>query len=271
MTHALFRIDYGPAFRAAQLERRTLSVPAALRAFDGRSILFMTDLHVSRMFPEAALRRLVAQAKGLDADILCLGGDLAETEADQALAVRLLGELRPRLGAFAVLGNNDFEHLYHSARGLRAELLRAGIVTLADTEARLDLPGGARLRVAGLNALTEHTQPAAPFFAGSAEGELRLMLAHYPKSIRLHLQNCAAPPHLALAGHTHGGQFRFLGLTPYAIGFEWRKTSHALPVSGWTDALGFPMLISPGVGTSRLPFRLNVPPAIHLITIRAGA
>ena len=63
MTHSLFRIDYGPAFRAAQLERRTLSVPAALRAFDGRSILFMTDLHVSRMFPEAALRRRAKTAR----------------------------------------------------------------------------------------------------------------------------------------------------------------------------------------------------------------
>ncbi|MBQ8952740.1 MAG: hypothetical protein IJ048_01370, partial [Clostridia bacterium] len=229
----------------------------------------MTDMHVSRMFPEAALERLLAQAKALDADIVCLGGDFAETEADQALAVRLLETLRPRLGAFAVLGNNDFEHFYHSARGLRAELLRAGIVTLVDTEVRLDLPGGASLRVAGLNALPERTQPAAPLFAGTNEGEFRLLLAHYPKSILLHLDDCAAPPHLALAGHTHGGQFRFLGLTPYSIGFEWRKTSRALPVSGWTEEPGFPMLISPGVGTSRLPFRLNVPPAIHLITIQA--
>ena len=75
--------------------------------------------------------------------------------------------------------------------------------------------------------------------------------------------------HLALVGHTHGGQFRFLGLTPYSIGFERRKYSRQLPVEGWTEVPGFPLLISPGVGTSRLPFRLNVPPTIHLISISA--
>ena len=94
-------------------------------------------------------------------------------------------------------------------------------------------------------------------------------MAHYPKSLLLHAGNCAVLPHLALAGHTHGGQFRFLGLTPYSIGFESRLSCRALPVAGWSDALGFPTLVSPGIGTSRLPFRLNVPPAIHFIT-RSG-
>jgi len=267
MKRTFFKIDYGPAFQSALLDRRTLVLPPALRAFHGRSILFMTDLHMSRMFPEAAMRRLLDQALPLEADIICLGGDFAENERGQALAATMLGALRPRIGAFAVLGNNDCEHLYHGGHRLTGELLRAGIVTLIDSEARIDLPGGARLRVAGLNSLREYTEPAAPFFADSGERDLRLLMAHYPQSIRMHLDNCLAPPHLALSGHTHGGQLRFLGLTPYSIGYERRRGSHLMPIEGWTDRLGFPTLISPGVGTSRLPFRLNAPPTIHLITL----
>ena len=270
MKRTFFKIYYGPAFQSAQLERRKLTIPPALHALNGRSVLFMTDIHMSAMFPDDAVRRLIGQAAALEPDIVCYGGDFAETEEDQERLMPLLARLRARIGSFAVLGNNDFEHLYHSSRGLVNELNRIGIVALVDTEARLDLPGGARLRVAGLNALPEGTRPPAPFFSGADSRDFRILMAHYPKSFMLHAGNCASLPHLALAGHNHGGQFRFLGLTPFNIGFEKNKTSRALPVAGWTDVPGFPLLISPGVGTSRLPFRLNVPPTIHLITLECS-
>ena len=268
MKRPFFRIDYGPAFRAARIERRTLVVPPLSRALSGRALLFMTDLHMSAMFPEKAMLSLLEQAQALRPDILCLGGDLAETGADQARAVALLGRLRPALGAFAVMGNNDWQHVEHEGVALPDALRRAGIQPLIDSEAMVALPGG-RLIVAGLNALTEDTAPAAPFFMDSRDGDLRILMAHYPKSVEQHKDACALPPHLALAGHTHGGQLRFLGLSPYSIGFETRQTYRRLPIDGWTDHPGFPLLVSPGVGTSRLPVRLNVPPTIHLITFQA--
>ncbi|MBR3504726.1 MAG: metallophosphoesterase [Clostridia bacterium] len=270
MRAPFFRLYYGPAFRAAQIERRTLHVPAALGAFDGKTLLFMSDLHMSDMFPEAAMERLLAQAGALRPDVLLIGGDLAETEAYQARAVEMLGKLRPELGTFAVVGNNDGKRLKRRGAVLPAALRRAGITPLIDAEASVETPGG-RLIVAGLNALIERTRVRVTFFADSGEGDLRILMAHYPKSLTQYSGRCAKPPHLALAGHTHGGQFRFLGLTPYSIGFELSKTDRGLPVHGWTDIPGFPLLVSPGVGTSRIPFRLNVPPTVHLITIRAGA
>ena len=271
MKHSLFKFDYGPAFQSACLERRTLAIPRSLDALDGRSILFLTDLHLSHMFPESAARRLFDQILPLRPDILCFGGDLAETDAEQERAALLLSKVRPPIGAFAVFGNNDCELLQSKGCDFSKRLKDAGVVPLIDSETCVDLPGGARLRVAGFNSLSEHTAPASPFFADSGERDFRLLLAHYPKSIRTYDSFCAAMPHLGLAGHTHGGQFRLFGLTPYSIGFEAKKTSRLMPVSGWTDRLGFPVLVSPGIGTSRLPFRLNVPPAIHMITLSCGA
>lgn len=267
MKNSFFRIYYGPAFQAARIERRKIAISPRLHALHGRSVLFITDIHMSSMFPEKAAEKLVDQAASLDPDIICYGGDFAETEEDQAALISILSRLRPRLGAFAVMGNNDFEHLYHNSRGLVNGLNRIGVITLVDSEARLDLPGGARLCVAGLNSLLERTVPVKPFFVGTGENDFRILMAHYPKSLITHREHCVALPHLALAGHTHGGQFRFLGLTPYSIGFEFQSNSRLIPVSGWTDAPGFPTLVSPGVGTSRLPFRLNVAPMIHLITL----
>ncbi|KHE67158.1 hypothetical protein LD39_18965, partial [Halobacillus sp. BBL2006] len=60
---------------------------------------------------------------------------------------------------------------------------------------------------------------------------------------------------LVLAGHTHGGQIRFLGVGPYTRG-------------GWFSNDGIPFLISEGYGTSLMPLRLGTKAECHLITIR---
>ena len=78
MKPTLFKLYYSPAFQAAQLDRRRIALPPALHALSGRSILFMTDLHSSRMFPPRALEQLIDQANALRPDLVLLGGDLAD-------------------------------------------------------------------------------------------------------------------------------------------------------------------------------------------------
>ena len=60
---------------------------------------------------------------------------------------------------------------------------------------------------------------------------------------------------------------RLFGLTPYSLGYELRQVSRSVTLSGWTDAPGYPTLVSPGIGTSKLPIRVNCEPTIHLITV----
>lgn len=262
----LFRIYYSPAFQSAQLDRRRIVLPPSLRALKGRTILFMTDLHSSPMFPPRALERLIDQANALRPDLALLGGDLAETAQDQAEALPILARLSAPLGAYAVMGNNDYHHTRVEGRALTDCLRDAGITALIDSEAVIPL-NGCRIRIAGLNVYDRKTRAESPYFADSDERDFRIVMAHYPQSIPLHLDECAAPPHLGLSGHTHGGQFRLLGLTPFSIGFERGRQARLMPPSGWTDRCGFPALVSDGVGVSRLPFRLNVPPQIHLIAL----
>lgn len=261
-----FRVYYSPAFQSAQLDERRIALPSSLRALKSRTILFMTDLHASAMFPPRALETLIDQANALRPDLLLLGGDLAETARDQAEALPLLLRLKVPLGVYTVMGNNDSQHPQIGGRALTDCLRDAGIITLIDSEAVIPVDG-CRIRIAGLNEYDRMTRAETPYFANSDEHDFRIIMAHYPQSIPLHLSECAAPPQLGFSGHTHGGQFRLLGLTPFSIGFERGRQSHLMPPSGWTDKCGFPMLVSNGVGVSRLPFRLNVPPQIHLITL----
>ncbi len=70
---------------------------------------------------------------------------------------------------------------------------------------------------------------------------------------------------LMLSGHTHGGQIRLpllgaLELPP--LGQQY--------VEGWFKLGNMQLYVNRGIGTVELPFRLNCPPEITLITLRRG-
>ena len=72
-----------------------------------------------------------------------------------------------------------------------------------------------------------------------------------------------------LAGHTHGGQFNFFGLTPFAIGFERIGSQRGLAPAMVSGARRFGqtmLVVSKGIGASRIPLRIGVRAEIHRLT-----
>ena len=130
-----FRVYYSPAFQSAQLDERRIALPPSLRALKSRTILFMTDLHASVLFPPRALEALINQANALRPDLVLLGGDLAETARDQAEALPLLGRLNAPLGVYTVMGNNDYHHAQSEE-----EVRRAAAAGPCRTHARRAVP-----------------------------------------------------------------------------------------------------------------------------------
>jgi predicted MPP superfamily phosphohydrolase len=72
---------------------------------------------------------------------------------------------------------------------------------------------------------------------------------------------------LTLAGHTHGGQVRLplIGapIVPSAYGQRF--------VAGHIVERGRHLFVSTGIGTSDIPVRFGVPPAIFVLTLRGGS
>jgi len=261
-------IRFGSSFEAAQLEEKVFS-PSPCCAFPkGRTLLFVSDIHLCPMFPHASLERLLAQITTLHPDMILLGGDYAESVQWQRDFFGMLSQVPAPLGKYGVIGNNDSECFPDTLAPLFDIAQSAGVTLLNNRTVRLKADDCA-LSIAGIGDLRHSPQPEAPLFTGRDASALRILLSHYPQSTARYLsKGFQHAPHLALCGHTHGGQFRFLSLTPYSIGFEFRIDGIALPaVSGWREFCGTRLLVSPGIGTSRLPFRVNVPPAIHLIRV----
>ena len=84
----------------------------------------------------------------------------------------------------------------------------------------------------------------------------RILLSHFPVK-----PECRCD--LMLSGHTHGGQFNVLGITPYIIGFEHGYKIET--ISGMTRLDDTALLTSKGIGMSKLPLRIGVRPQVHLV------
>ena len=120
---------------------------------------------------------------------------------------------------------------------------------------------GGRLVIGGVDERKYGAPQYAGLFPAAASGSVyRILLSHFP---------CApdAKCDLMLSGHTHGGQFNLLGVTPYTVGFErvFPQNMAVLASAGLFETGGMKLLVSKGVGASRIPWRVGVRPEIDLI------
>ena len=239
----------------------TLRVPWTVRG--PLRVAVLTDLHVGSPFNGLdKLKRVVETTNQARPDLICLLGDLVIQGVPGGTFVppediaRELSQLQAPLGVVAVLGNHDawFDH----TRVKRAlESSRARVVE--DTAIRLDTTSGA-LWIAGVSdRMTRSHNLRAALEAITDAERPALLLTHNPDIFP------DVPPRIALtlAGHTHGGQVNLpvVGrlVVPSVFGARF--------AAGHIVEDGRHLFVSTGVGTSILPVRFRVPPAISLLTI----
>lgn len=77
--------------------------------FEGYTILQLSDLHISRLFPEAWAWAVVARANGLGTDLTVVTGDFIDGAfAARRADVEPLRSLKARDGVWAVPGNHEY-------------------------------------------------------------------------------------------------------------------------------------------------------------------
>lgn len=254
--------------------RHTCPTPEGLK---GLRIAFVSDIHIASYRKPATAEPLFSLVDSLHADMILWGGDFAESLEYEREFFRMAACLRPPLGSFAVMGNNDREAFGRSFPLLRSMAARAGIRLLINEEAAVPA-GRGRILIAGLDEWKYGLPLAKGMFRTAAPDDLRILLAHYPHTVDTFVQQAALPPHLCLCGHTHGGQIRFLGRTCYDLGYgyQYARRSKRFFVSGWREreeqlpggqTHTMRMLVSNGAGESLMPLRLFCPRQVHLIEL----
>jgi uncharacterized protein len=251
-------------FEAQWVEFRELDVPmAGLRGdLDGLRILHLSDFHLGTLSLNGhSVRKAVAWSAERDYDFALVTGDLLSHRRGLRAVREALGALRPRLGAFTVLGNHDVAETRDpfSRPGDPNAVAEAGAVLLTDA-ARTVGVGGARVQVVGVSpeSFRAWREPGRLIDPGA---DLRILLCHFPDVLR------SLRPgefQLVLAGHLHGGQIclpRPGGkLRLEHLRARYWEGLHETPV-GWLH-------VSRGLGTSFVPFRLLARPEVTLLTLR---
>jgi len=238
------------------------------------SILHLSDLHLSRGDEDKAA--FLKSITDYEYDMVVLTGDIFEDESGFAYASSLLTR-KPRLGAFAVLGNHDY-YAYNLLNKTIGEVVRRWSTPskmrnidghLAALEAngyrvlrnQLVRLSEEKLAIIGVDFPTIEKSHLHALVAETAPEELLIALFHKPKNLAMF---CEAGIKLALGGHTHGGQVRVPGVG--AIVTRSELPGHEASGLIWRGETAFH--ISRGLGADpRTNVRLFCPPAATVIEV----
>src|SRR5205823_3615016 len=110
----VFQVDFA---------ERTLWLPRLPAAWDGLSIVHVSDLHLCGSPDKIFYQRVMERCRAWDPDIVAFTGDLVDSDRHYRWILPVLGKLRWRIAGFAVLGNHDS---WHEPAMLRRRLRRCG-------------------------------------------------------------------------------------------------------------------------------------------------
>ncbi len=259
LTLGLWAFWLEPASLTVAEERVAIHWPSArpLR------IAVLTDLHVGSPFNGIAkLRRTVERTNAAQPDIICILGDLVIQGVIGGRFVApetIASELKPlhaSNGIFAVLGNHD-AWLDHDR--VQGALARNGVRVIEDTGARIDTAAGP-VWIAGISDLWTGRHDITAALSGvKDDGAPVILLTHNPDVFPL-VPNRVA---LTIAGHTHGGQVRF----PFVGGPVVPSQFGQRFAAGHVVEGRRHLYVATGVGTSIVPVRFRVPPAVSILTL----
>jgi uncharacterized protein len=194
----LARLPGNEVFQVEMVER-TLRLPRLPAAWDGLTILHLSDLHFLGTPARDYFQFVMDRCADWQPDLVALTGDIADTSRHIRWIVPVLGRLRWRLAAVAILGNHDH---WLETPYIRRRLRRVGMIVPHNTWHQIEVRGEP-LVVIGNE--VPWLKPA-PDLTDCPLGPFRLCLSHTPDNIRWARR---AGVDLMLSGHVHGGQIRF--------------------------------------------------------------
>lgn len=248
------------ATRVPPLKDVEIAIPGLPSPFDGYTLLHLTDLHISRLFPKAWTQAVVERANAVGADVIVITGDLIDGSlASRRADVEPLRGLHARDGVWVIPGNHEYFFGYEAWMRHYAGM---GMHVLSNDHTLLTRDGGA-LVLAGVTDLsvtgTRYPTPdLAAALAGAPSDAPIVLLDHQPRNAA---QAASRGVALQLSGHTHGGMI--LGLDRLVA------RGNAGFVSGRYAVGGMTLYVNNGTGLwPGFALRLGRPSELTRITLR---
>jgi hypothetical protein len=246
--------------------QRPIAIANLPSPFHGYRIAQVSDIHLDEYTEPFFLERIVHQVNALAPDLVLLTGDFITNGAFSFIAgkhaVRRCAEILTTLTAplrYAILGNHD---VAFNASMVTEALASNGTPVLINQYLPIER-NGSRFWLCGVEDpgtshpdldLTIPAKPDGPVLLMAHEPDFADHVVEHPRG---HLVD------LMLAGHSHGGQIRLPFLGPLVLppmGLKYPE--------GYYRFNQMQLYVNRGIGTVGLPFRLNCPPEITIITLQ---
>jgi len=271
------------------IENEKAAIPNLPQEWEGKKVAVFGDFQVGMWMDNTkTVENAAEEIAEMKPDAVLIIGDfvyhsLEDPEAEMQKVEKLISPLvKKDIPIFAVLGNHDYnmqnkkdEPQIESVKNVRTSLEEMGVTLLhnrsvplnllKDNEVSIGMPQESSLYLAGLGAYWPDNDEPAKAIKDIPKDAPRMIMMHNPESFAKLPANSAP---IAVAGHTHGGQFRI----PFAPEWSYKSlvAKDRATVDGWIEdfgAKGNRLYVNRGIGFSDLPLRINTPPEITVFTL----
>lgn len=257
---ALAALAWG-LFEAGWVRLEVIEVPLSRLPpeLDGLRVVHLADFHLGMPSRgEAAVERAVAWTVARKPDLVVISGDLLARRRGRRALEHVLARLEH---CYVVLGNHDFAISRDPFSEPVADLDLEPATLLLDEARTLDVRGK-RVQIVGVDPRTYLAREASPERLADAKADLRILLCHFPGIAERVAEDSFD---LICSGHLHDGQIAL----PYPGGKLRLAHPRYREGHGLIARPGGLLHISPGLGTTFVPFRFFARPEATELVLRS--
>lgn len=225
------------------------------KSFKGFKIVHFSDLKYGSTTNQKYLKKLVNKINELNPDIIIFTGDLITsnyklTDNDKKSIIENLNKLDPKIDIYSIRGDNDINETYNSI------ITQTKIIEINNLNKLIYYKGDTPIMLIGLDDSINGNQSLHMAFNYEENNYYKILITHEPDTYeKIKDKNID----LFLAGHSLNGQIRL----PF-IGSVYTPTGAKKYYDSKYKIDNTEIYISNGLGTSKIPYRLNNRPSINL-------
>ena len=242
-------------------------IPAS---FDGKRIVFVSDIHHGNALSRERLVKLVQRINSLDPDIIVLGGDYSSRKEKYIIPVfDELRKLKSKYGIFGVMGNHDY---FVNGDLTKKMMLRNGI-KICDNKSYWVKINRDSIKIGGVDDPNGSVPVLDSTILDVRKKDFCILISHRPDYIK---QMNTDKVDLTLSGHTHGGQVTFFGLWAPILPSDnglWASFSFSVDAQKYCYGLyqrnsNMQSYVTSGIGTRSPNFRFFRRPEIAVLELK---
>lgn len=248
--------------RRLVIREKTLKIPNWSKNLNGFKVVAISDIHGgSHYVDEEKIKKLVELANAQNPDLIVLLGDYVSQTGIAEGALKMPSEIiaanlkgiQAKYGVFAVIGNHDW---YYDEAKITEELEGAGIKVLENKVLQIKV-GDETVNLWGIEDYWKKRRVPLEPFRQIENKQNVIAITHNPDSL------LKAPDEISLmlAGHTHGGQFKFPLYGAIAFVNDPRF------MEGFVEVDSKHVFVTTGVGCTGPQIRFRVPPEIAVLNL----